>query len=244
MAPLLISFLIRSVYSFCLPKQIWYGGDPGLHLSAMPRHVLTSCKIALSWGRYIWKYNKSFRNWPQSKAWLKERLPSLKPIHNRERGAKSWHGELVGTTNHGKCLLDCCDDCWDVSSDLPECDSHPNQINKTKADIMIHSGSTQQVIMMKLIIPYENRMEEANIYKREKYLNLTEELEDASYKAVVMPVEVGARGFKGSSDYNILIKLSISGSKRTKALKLLAEIAQNSSQWIRSRRNERFLRKD
>ena len=34
-------------------------------------------------------------------------------------------------------------------------------------------------------------MEEAHIYKTEKYLNLTNELEDAGYKAVVMPVEVG-----------------------------------------------------
>ncbi|KAK3734261.1 hypothetical protein RRG08_049679 [Elysia crispata] len=32
-------------------------------------------------------------------------------------------------------------------------------------------------------------MEEAHIYKREKYMNLTKELENASYKAVVMSVE-------------------------------------------------------
>ena len=47
-------------------------------------------------------------------------------------------------------------------------------------------------------------MEEAQIYKREKYMNLTKELENAGYKAVVMPVEVGARGFVGSSDYDLL----------------------------------------
>ena len=57
---------------------------------------------------------------------------------------------------------------------------------------MIHSVSTQQLIMVELTAPYKNRMEEAHIYKREKYLNLTKELEDAGYKAVVMPVEFGA----------------------------------------------------
>ncbi|RUS90920.1 hypothetical protein EGW08_001317 [Elysia chlorotica] len=81
-------------------------------------------------------------------------------------------------------------------------------------------------------------MEEAHIYKREKYLNLTKELRDAGYKAVIMPVEIGARGFIGSSAYDLLTKLSICGSGRTKAPKLLAEIAENSSQWIWSRRNE------
>ena len=80
---------------------------------------------------------------------------------------------------------------------------------------MIHSGSTQKLIMVELTIPYENRMEEAHIYKREKYLNLTKELENAGYKAVVLPVEVGARGFVGTSVYDILTKLSICGNKRT-----------------------------
>ena len=138
------------------------------------------------------------------------------------------------------------EDDWEVSADLPEWDSHPIIIKETRLrpDIVIHSASTQQLIMVELTIPYENRMEEAHIYKREKYLNLTKELRDAGYKAVVMPVEVGARGFIGSSAYDLLTKLSICGKKRTKALKLLAEIAENSSRWIWSRRNERFLHKE
>ena len=56
---------------------------------------------------------------------------------------------------------------------------------------------------------YENRMEKANIYKREKYMNLTKELRDDRHKARVIPVEVGARGYVRSSVYDLLIKLSI-----------------------------------
>ena len=70
--------------------------------------------------------------------------------------------------------------------------------------------------MVELTVPYENRMEEAHSYKREKYMNLTKELENAEYKAVVMPVEVGARGFVGSSVYDLLTKLSICGNKSSK----------------------------
>ena len=47
-----------------------------------------------------------------------------------------------------------------------------------------------------------------------------------------------------SSAYDLLTRLSICGNKRTKALKLLAEIAENSSRCIWSRRNERSLHKD
>ena len=47
-------------------------------------------------------------------------------------------------------------------------------------------------------------MEEARTYKREKYLHLTKELRNAGYRAVEMPVEVGSRGFIGSSVYDLL----------------------------------------
>ena len=166
-------------------------------------------------------------------------------IFTTEGGAKSWHQMPMRTTNQIKCLLEGCD-VWDVLSDLPECDRHPSIIKATRlrSDIVIHSAFTQQLIMVELTVPYENRMEEAQIYKREKYTNLTKELENVVYKAVVRPVEVGARGFIGSSVYNLLTKLSICGNKRKKALKLLVEIAENSSRWMWSRGNERFLHKD
>ena len=39
-----------------------------------------------------------------------------------------------------------------------------------------------------------------------------------------MPAEIDARGFIGSSVYDLLTKFSICGNKRIKALKLLSEI--------------------
>ena len=94
---------------------------------------------------------------------------------------------------------------------------------------MIHSSCTQQLIIVKLTIPYEYTMEEAHIHKNGKYLNLTKELRDPDYSGVVMPVEVGARGFVGSPVHDFLTKVSICGNKRTETLKILAEIAENSS---------------
>ncbi|GFS19697.1 reverse transcriptase [Elysia marginata] len=116
--------------------------------------------------------------------------------------------------------------------------SNVNLENHIKADIVIHSPSTQQFIIVELTVPYKSRMEQAHTYKKEKYLDLTKELEESGYRAKIMPREVGDRGFAGSSAYDLLRKLSISGNKRTKALKLLAVTAKNSSRWIWSRRND------
>ena len=102
-------------------------------------------------------------------------------------------------------MCDGCDD-REVSADLPEWNSRPRIIKETRLrpDIVIHSSSTQQLIVVELTVPHESRMENAHTYKREKYLNLTKELRNAGYRAVVMPVD--ARWFIGSSVYDLLTK--------------------------------------
>ncbi|GFO10133.1 reverse transcriptase [Plakobranchus ocellatus] len=156
-----------------------------------------------------------------------------------------WRKKDDPTSSLCQGLLDGCDD-WVVSADLPEWERHPDVIRKTalRPDIVIYSASTQQIIMVELTVPYESRMEEAHAFKERKHLDFTKELKKDGYEAKVMPVEIGARGFVGSSAYGILSKLSIGGNKRTKALRLLAETAENSSRWKWSRRNERLLHKD
>ena len=191
-APLRISFLIRSVYDL-LPSNanlVWWGKkeDPTCPLCQARQtteHVLSYRKIALSQGRYTWRHNRVLQELAAiiSTAKGETTLPKTNAlIFTTEGGAKSWHGTPVRTTNPIKCLLEGCDD-WDVSADLPEWDSHPSLIKATRLrpDIVIHSASTQQLIMVELIVPYENRMEEAHIYKREKYMNLTKELARFSY---------------------------------------------------------------
>ena len=85
---------------------------------------------------------------------------------------------------------------------------------------MTHSFSTHQLITVELTVSYESRMKEAHTYKRENYLNLTQEQRDAGHKAVVIPVEVGTRVCIGSSIYDLLTKLSICRNIRTNALAL------------------------
>ncbi|GFO39374.1 reverse transcriptase [Plakobranchus ocellatus] len=205
-------------------------------------HVLSSCKVALSQGRYTWRHNRVLQELVSVMSTAKGEIHSSSTsstVFTTEGGVKKWHGGSITINNHRTGLLDGCDD-WVVSADLPEWERHLDVIRKTALwpDIVIHSASTQQIIMVELTVPYKSRMEEAHTFKEGKYLNLTKELKKDGYEAKVMPVEIGARGFVGSSAYGLLSKLSIYGNKRTKALRLLAETAENSSRWIWSRRNE------
>ncbi|GFO18259.1 reverse transcriptase [Plakobranchus ocellatus] len=198
-------------------------------------HVLSSCKVALSQRRYTWRQNRVLQELASVISTAKGEIhlsSTSSTVFTTEGGVKKWHGGLITIKTHREGLLDGCDD-WVVSADLPEWERHPDIIRKTalRPDIVIHSASTQQ-IMAELAVPFESRMEEAHSFKEGKYLDLTKEQKRDGYEAKVMPVEIGARGFVGSSAYGLLSKLSICGNKRTKAPRLLAETAENSSCWI------------
>ena len=112
-----------------------------------------------------------------------------------------------------------------------------------RPDIILHSPSTKRMILVELTVPYESRMEDAHSYKTEKYASLASSLRTKGFKTSVLAVEVGARGFVGTSAYSLMKQLSISGNERTRALKAMAEAAEKSSSWIWSRRNENQLHK-
>ena len=129
MAPLPISFLIRSVYDL-LPSNanmVWWGKkeDPTCPLCQgrqTTEHVLSSCKIPLSHGRYICWHNSVLQELAAiiGRAKRETTLPKTNTlIFTPEGGAKSWHGRSERTTNQRKCLLDGCNN-WDVSADLLE----------------------------------------------------------------------------------------------------------------------------
>lgn len=122
----------------------------------------------------------------------------------------------------------------------PEWNSHPGVISKTglRPDIVLHSQKAKEILLIELTVPYESRIEEAHAYKTEKYGELTGRLREAGFRTSVFAVEVGARGFIGTSAYDLMKQLSISGRSRTRALKAMSEAAEKSSCWIWSRRNK------
>ncbi|GFN90950.1 polyprotein [Plakobranchus ocellatus] len=164
MAPLRISFLIRSVYDL-LPSNAnlvrWRKKDdltcPPCQGRQTTKHVhaLSSCKVALSQGRYTWRHNRVLQELTSV-----EGKSTSSTVFTTEGGVKKCHGGSITMNTHRKGLLEGCDD-WLVSVDLPEWERHPGVMRKTalRPDIVIHSASTQQIIMVELTVPYESRLE-------------------------------------------------------------------------------------
>ncbi|GFO00946.1 reverse transcriptase [Plakobranchus ocellatus] len=140
MAPLRISFLIRSAYDL-LPSNanlVRYGkkDDPTCPLfqsRQTTEHVLSSCKVALSQRRYTWRHNRVLQELASVISTAKGEIhPSStsSTVFTTEGGVKKWHGGSIPINSHRKGLLDRCDD-WVVSADLPEWERHPDVIRKT-----------------------------------------------------------------------------------------------------------------
>ncbi|GFO00044.1 reverse transcriptase [Plakobranchus ocellatus] len=129
MAPLRISFLIRSVYDL-LPSNAnlvrWGKKDdptcPLCQCRQTTEHVLSSCKVALSQEQYTWRHNRVLQELASVISTAKREIyPSstTSTVFTTEGGIKKWHGGSITIKTHRKGLLGGCNN-WVVSADLPE----------------------------------------------------------------------------------------------------------------------------
>ena len=256
MAPLRISFILRSVYDL-LPSNanlVKWGKseDPSCPLCKERQtveHVLSSCKTALSQGRYTWRHNQVLRELAEAVEFnmvMDKKCSSKPPVLFKKAGGKgTWPEKSVQSKYCNKGLLSDADD-WECAADLKGwTTSYPEVIKKTglRPDIVVSSQTAKEILLIELTVPYESRIDDAHVYKTEKYSDLAKELREDGFKTKVMAVEVGARGFVAASTYSLLQQLSTSSRSRTRTLKALGEAAEKASSWIWTRRNKDQLNK-
>ncbi|KAF7659245.1 hypothetical protein LDENG_00000630 [Lucifuga dentata] len=116
----------------------------------------------------------------------------------------------------------------------------PHEIATTvlRPDIVLWSIPARTVIMAELTVPWEEGMEAAFERKKEKYSELSAVCMEAGWKASTFPVEIGCCGFIGKSTQQFLKVLGITRSRQRKALRELAEEAEQGSFWLWLRRND------
>lgn len=73
---------------------------------------------------------------------------------------------------------------------------YPENIMETslRPDFVLISETSKRVTVMKLTVPCEERMEEANERKRAKYGDILDECHRRRWQAKCVPVEFGGRG--------------------------------------------------
>ncbi len=128
-----------------------------------------------------------------------------------------------------------------MRADLDRQLKFPQVITSTtlRPDIVPWSVPMRSVIMAELTVPWEEGMDVAFERKKERYSDLAAACRQAGWKATVLPAEVGCRGFASTSTQRLMASLGITESKLRKALKDLAEEAEQGSFWLLFRRKDR-----
>ncbi|KAG1971952.1 hypothetical protein F2P79_000201 [Pimephales promelas] len=110
----------------------------------------------------------------------------------------------------------------------------PREIVETllRPDLIMWSELCKTILLVELTVPWEEGMEAANEQKRAKYADLVEACKEPGWKATTCPVEVGCRGFVGSSTVRLLREMGRTGARCRKAIKELAEEAERGSFWL------------
>lgn len=127
---------------------------------------------------------------------------------------------------------------WTLAVDLGKQLQFPREIVETslRPDLVLWSAACKVVLMVELTVPWEGGLEAAHERKRAKYSDLAAECREAGWRAVTYPVEVGCRGFVGSSTSRLLRDMGATGIRHRKAMKELAEEAERGSYWLWLRR--------
>ena len=243
--PLALSFLLRSTFDL-LPtpvntKQWALQQNDKCRLCkdhrGTLRHILSGCKKALQ--MYTWRHNEVLKvlrevSDEQCEIANKIKSPRVVPAISfcREGAAQS---STVPQKLNSRLLSGAND--WKVSADLGSMLIFPQHIVYTlsRPDIVLWSDNVKKVVLVELTVPWEENIEEAYERKKAKYESLRAECEDRGWSSVVLPVEVGCRGFVGRSTTKFLSLLGVSGRKKKTIIARLQQTAEKSSCWIWSK---------
>ena len=196
------------------------GGAQTLH------HVLSACKVSLACGRYTWRHNQVLEKVVQA---IEEAIDSVGKaglVHDRRQevanilqGSSDWKvaADLRSRRNYSDLIADCGD----------------------RPDIVVTSESSKTVIVIELTVPYETNMSGSHEFKMAKYEGLVTRMHGKGYRVHLFAIEVGARGFAGSSVYNLLKRVGLTSRRRAYYLQQVAETAEGGSYWIWLKRNDK-----
>ena len=248
MPPLRLSFVIRSLYDQ-LPSRDnlrkWGMVEDSRCVLCGEvqtlRHVLSSCKYALAQGRYTWRHNQVLQILVEamesacSKANARESVPQRRTYFLRE-GASQYARSKCKTLRRD--LLENAND-WTTAADIGGMKHYPQVIQESgqRPDAVMASKKTDTIIVAELTVPWEDRMEQSNVLKEDRYSELTMDLIDKGYSVHFFAIEVGARGLVGRSSYTFLREIGLPGRERNKVMERMSKAAETASHWLWTKRD-------
>ena len=216
--------------------------DKKVEVKCTVNHMLVGCKTSLDQGRYTWRHDSVLKN-------IENTLIKVIRVFNARKKQASFL-ELTrasftscfvrsGEERSGakpkaerRGLLDGVND-WKIQADYKDCQAgFPPVIYSTseRPDIVIWSASARLVILLELTVPAEEGIVAAQLRKQARYQTLLDEIQSRTkWKAVLLTVEIGARGHNPWSARRAFQTLGLTSREANKLLKSLSVVAARCS---------------
>lgn len=206
------------------------------------KHILSSCKTALTEGRYRWRHDEILKDIAKivSTAISNNTL-------NLDKRAIGFHraGEKPKKKNKNIAnILSPATD-WELRVDLGKRLKFPDHIVQTslRPDLIFFSNNIKKLIMWELTVPWEEHAEEAHERKMLKYDELKTSCKNNGWKSSCLPIEVGVRGFAARSLCKALIDIGLAGANKRKAIRTITNTAKRTAKWLWIKRDSSWATK-
>ena len=180
---------------------------PLCHGACTLRHILTGCPVALRQGRYTWRHDSvlsAIRDAIMS-SWSTQRVAllgaaDLPYIRFVKSGAKCRPFKACPRRHLSDSLLSGALD-WSFLFGLEGGLVFPAEITLTalRPDGLIYSDKLKTVILLELTVPIEDCILSARSLKAQRYENLISECQSNGWRASLLSIEIGCRGYINSS---------------------------------------------
>ena len=213
--PRLVAFVLNSmINSVCTPdmRKLWgYTKSASCHLCDHPQctlhHIIANCPFALKQKRYTWRHDSVLKTIQLSlirhishhnESHVPKKSLSVPNIKESFNPAGSFKQRRSRSTVNSS-MLDGASD-WNLLVDFDHDQiTFPPEIFPTseRPDIIIWSNSIRKVILIELTCPAEEGFEAASLRKDARYHDLVESInkvDDSMWSAILLTIEVGARG--------------------------------------------------
>ncbi|KAL7407597.1 hypothetical protein ABVT39_010718 [Epinephelus coioides] len=123
---------------------------------------------------------------------------------------------------------------WEMQVDLKRKLVFPQDVAITflRPDMVLLSRSTKTILIVKLTVPWENRLATSCQLKKAKYNDLIDEALIRGWHRTIFPIKVGSRGFPATSVHYFLQKVSPEPRHLKKATREIALASETSSRWL------------
>ena len=243
MDPLMVKFLIQSTYN-ALPcptnLKLWNLSEDDrcvwCHERGTAEHILNGCAIPLAGGMYKWRHDQVLLDiGSTTRHAVKQANDALTPAPHMMliNFVKEMDPVLVSMVKPERGILTAAND-WSLLIDLESQKMFPQEIALTdlKPDLVIWPRKANTVVVGELTVPWEDNIEVANEYKRDKYTDLVLECTQKGWRVILCPFEVGSHGFISNSLIQFLTKVELSAQERKETQHKASEAACRGSAWI------------